>query len=61
LLRYKNNQNQSNKVRLGLPAGLDNTRNLTLEGERTEAETADAELAQESARASAELAAVVLA
>ena len=54
-------RNLRSRVKRYLPAGLHNTRNLTLEGERTEAETADAELAQESARATADLAAVVLA
>src|SRR5712672_2396839 len=44
-----------------LPARLDDARNLSLEGERTEAETAYAELAKERARTTAELAAVVLA
>ena len=44
-----------------LPAGLHNTRNLAFERERTEAETADAKLAQEGARAATDLAAVVLA
>src|SRR5271167_3293831 len=44
-----------------LPARLHNARNFSLEGERTEAETADAELAKERARTTAELAAVVLA
>src|SRR5207245_2863189 len=40
---------------------LDDARNFSLEGERTEAETAYAELAKERARTTAELAAVVLA
>lgn len=44
-----------------LPARLHDARNLSLESERTEAETADTELAKEGARATAELAAVVLA
>ena len=44
-----------------LPARLHNARNFSLKGERAEAETADAELAQERARTTAELAAVVLA
>jgi hypothetical protein len=44
-----------------LPAGLDDTRNLTLERKTAEAQTADAEFAQERARTAAELAAVVLA
>ena len=44
-----------------LPAGLHNTRDLALERETTEAQTADAELAQERARTTAKLAAVVLA
>src|SRR5258708_37443759 len=44
-----------------LPARLDDARNFSLEGERTEAETAYAELAKERARTTAELAAVVLA
>ena len=44
-----------------LPARLHNARNFSLESERAEAETADAELAQERARTTAELAAVVLA
>src|ERR1700684_2307913 len=44
-----------------LPARLHNARNFSLEGERTEAETADAELAKERATTTAELAAVVLA
>src|SRR5580698_7895225 len=44
-----------------LPARLDDAWNFSLEGERTEAETAYAELAKERARTTAELAAVVLA
>ena len=44
-----------------LPARLDDARNFSLEGERTEAETAYAELAKERARTTAELAAVMLA
>src|ERR1700704_4917920 len=44
-----------------LPARLDDARNFSLEGERTEAETAYAELAKERARTTTELAAVVLA
>src|SRR5579871_369240 len=44
-----------------LPARLHNAWNFSLKGERAEAETADAELAQERARTTAELAAVVLA
>src|SRR6201995_830482 len=48
-------------VRAGLPAGLDDAWDLALERQCTEAQTADAELAQERARTAAELAAVVLA
>jgi len=48
-------------VRLELPAGLDDARNLALERKTAEAEAADAELAQKRARTAAELAAVVLA
>src|SRR6516165_4900719 len=44
-----------------LPARLHDARNLSLESERAEAETADAELAKERPRTTAELAAVVLA
>ena len=44
-----------------LPAGLDDARDLALEREPAEAETADAELAQKRAGTAAELAAVVLA
>ena len=44
-----------------LPGRLDDAWNLTLQRESAEAETADAELAKERTRASAELAAVVLA
>jgi hypothetical protein len=44
-----------------LPAGLDDARNLALQSERTEAKTANAELAQEGAGTTAKLAAVVLA
>jgi hypothetical protein len=46
---------------LELPAGLNDARNLALERKAAEAQTADAELAQERARTAAELAAVVLA
>src|SRR5258708_40125043 len=48
-------------IRSILPAGFDDARNLALQSERTEAKTADAKLAQKSARTAAELAAVVLA
>jgi hypothetical protein len=44
-----------------LPARLDDAWDLAFEGERTEAEAAYAELPQEGARTTAELAAVVLA
>src|SRR5262245_43486763 len=44
-----------------LPARLHDARNLSLESERAEAETADAELAKEGPGTTAELAAVVLA
>ena len=44
-----------------LPARLHDARNLSLESERTEAETADAEFTKERARTTAELATVVLA
>jgi hypothetical protein len=44
-----------------LPARLDDARNFSFKGERTEAEAAYAELAKERARTTAELAAVVLA
>ena len=47
-------------ARSTLPAGFDNSRNLTLESKATEAQTADAKLAQKRARPAAELAAVVL-
>jgi len=43
-----------------LPAGLHNARNLALEREATEAQTAYAELSQERTRPATELAAVVL-
>ena len=46
---------------VNLPAGLHNARDLALERERAEAQTAAAELAQKRARTAAELAAVVLA
>ena len=44
-----------------LPARLDDAWDLTLQRQSTEAQTADAELAQERTRAPAQLAAVVLA
>jgi hypothetical protein len=44
-----------------LPAGLYNSRNLTLKRQPTEAQTADAKLAQKRSWAAAELAAVMLA
>jgi hypothetical protein len=46
---------------ISLPARLDYARNFSLEGKTTEAQTAYAELPQEGARTTAELAAVVLA
>jgi hypothetical protein len=48
-------------VYFSVPARLDDARDLTLQRERTEAKTADAELAEERARTATELAAVVLA